>query len=220
VLDRFRAGAMPASLDELSGEEVTCYGKGDPLVVDGTSVIEFNWGGAAGYGDPLLREPERVFGDVVAGVVSADDAEGQYGVVVRDGRLDEGATEAVRNDLRRRRFAGAGLSGEPRALGASAPDGALLIGDDVWFTSGAGTYHCAHCGEEVGSAGGHSKEKLGIWQHPVSDINSHFRDPAIYVDDDIVYRELICPGCATRLATEVCRPGDDVLAEIRIGGQS
>jgi N-methylhydantoinase B len=217
IRDQFRTGALPASLDELSGDEITCYGKGAPLIVDDTSVIEFNWGGSAGYGDPLLRDPERVFGDVVAGVVSAADAEHQYGVVVRDGRLDSGATTDCRTTLRRRRFAGAGLTGEPRAADATAPQDVLLIGDDVWFDRAAGTYHCAHCGQETGAAGGHSKEKLGVWEHPVAEIGSRFRDPSIYVDDEIVYRELICPGCATRLATEVCRPGDDVLAEVRIG---
>ena len=53
-------------------------------------------------------------------------------------------------------------------------------------------------------------------EHAVEDIGTQFRDPGIYVDDTIVWREFICPGCATRLATEVCRPDDEVLAEIRL----
>lgn len=36
------------------------------------------------------------------------------------------------------------------------------------------------------------------------------------VDAEIIWRELFCPGCATRLATEVARPDDDVLIDIRL----
>ena len=77
-------------------------------------------GRPAGYGDPLLRDPQRVFGDVAAREVSAEDAEHQYGVIVRDGRLDEEATEQRRAELRRKRFEAAGLSGDPRERDASA----------------------------------------------------------------------------------------------------
>jgi N-methylhydantoinase B len=216
VREQFQAGKLPGALEELSGEEVTCYGKGNPLMVQDASVIEYNWGGSAGYGDPLLRDPERVFGDVAAGVVSAEDAEHQYGVVVRDGRLDEQGTEQRRDELRRKRFAAAGLDGEPRPRDASPPDGATLIGEDIWVDHDAGAYRCAHCGEEIGALSSHTKEKLGVWEHPVEEIGKEFRDPGIYVDDTIVWREFVCPGCATRLATEICRPDDEVLAEIRL----
>jgi N-methylhydantoinase B len=137
-------------------------------------------------------------------------------VIVRDGRLDEDATEERRAELRRKRFEAAGLSGEPQSRDASPPDGALMIGDDIWIDRDAGAYRCAHCGVQTGALSGHAKEKLGVWEHPVEDIGRQFRDPGIYVDDTIVWREFICPGCATRLATEVCRPDDEVLAEIRL----
>lgn len=56
--------------------------------------------GGGGYGDPLLREPARVLADVVAGKVTAEGARGDYGVVVRDGRVDDDATAALRSERR------------------------------------------------------------------------------------------------------------------------
>ena len=50
-----------------------------------------------GYGDPLLRPPERVLADVVDGHISAEAARRDYGVVVTEGpALDGDATAAER----------------------------------------------------------------------------------------------------------------------------
>ncbi len=54
-------------------------------------------GGGGGYGNPLEREPERVFEDVCEGLVSIDAAREFYGVVFdEDGNLDLAATDALR----------------------------------------------------------------------------------------------------------------------------
>jgi N-methylhydantoinase B len=216
VRDQFAAGKLAASVDELGGEEVPCYGKGEPLVLDDSSVLEYNWGGAAGYGDPLLRDPQRVFGDVAAGVVSAADAEHQYGVLVADGRLDADATERRRAELRRERLNAAGIDRDPAAVDASPPGGAVVIGEDIWIDRDA--YHCAHCGEEIGALSEHPKQRLAVRERPLQELGARFHDPATYVDDEIVWREFLCPGCGTRLATEVARPSDDVLVDIRLTG--
>lgn len=49
-----------------------------------------------GYGDPLKRSPNAVLGDVLEGFISADAAQSDYGVVVKDKSLDQAATEAER----------------------------------------------------------------------------------------------------------------------------
>jgi N-methylhydantoinase B len=56
--------------------------------------------GGGGYGDPLLRDPARVLGDVLAGKVTTEGARRDYGVVVRDGQVDEEATASLRAERR------------------------------------------------------------------------------------------------------------------------
>jgi N-methylhydantoinase B len=56
--------------------------------------------GGGGYGDPLLRDPQRVLEDVLDRKVGVKAAAEQYGVVVVDGRVDEDQTAARRAALR------------------------------------------------------------------------------------------------------------------------
>ena len=62
--------------------------------------------GAGGYGDPLNRDIQKVLQDVIECKVSVEGARRDYGVVIigneYDGyQIDEGATEAMRQELRR-----------------------------------------------------------------------------------------------------------------------
>jgi len=56
--------------------------------------------GGGGYGDPLMRDPERVLADVRDGAVTVEAAQRDYGVVVTGGKgswaIDPGATRALR----------------------------------------------------------------------------------------------------------------------------
>jgi N-methylhydantoinase B len=60
--------------------------------------------GGGGYGDPLERDPEMVETDVADGYVTIEAAKGEYGVVIdpATGRVDRGATEALRASRRGR----------------------------------------------------------------------------------------------------------------------
>ena len=56
--------------------------------------------GGGGYGDPFLRDPERVRQDVMDGLVTLESARDDYGVVIQDMEtfsIDWAATRAVRN---------------------------------------------------------------------------------------------------------------------------
>ena len=52
--------------------------------------------GGGGRGDPLERETDRVLRDVVCAYITEEQAREDYGVVIRNGALDEAATEALR----------------------------------------------------------------------------------------------------------------------------
>ena len=49
-----------------------------------------------GYGNPLERDPEAVLSDMLDGYISAEQAEADYGVVIRGKALDAAATDALR----------------------------------------------------------------------------------------------------------------------------
>lgn len=68
---------------------------------EGTRIVS-ECGGGGGYGDPLLREPGKVLREVLDGLLSAERALADYGVVVDDrtGVVDEAATRAARERLR------------------------------------------------------------------------------------------------------------------------
>jgi N-methylhydantoinase B len=67
-------------------------------------VFRLDTPGGGGYGNPLLRDPDRVLADVREGIVSVAAAEQQYGVVLkRDGEayaVDQTATETMRRAMK------------------------------------------------------------------------------------------------------------------------
>jgi N-methylhydantoinase B len=88
---------------------------GFPLQPDDVLLMESSGGG--GFGDPLDRDLARLAADVAEGYVTRAAAETIYGVVWRDGTIDEAGTADRRATLRARRTrirltAGAGLDAE------------------------------------------------------------------------------------------------------------
>lgn len=93
VAERLADDEVPTEFDELDGTLEETVGKGDPIELGDSSVVEWWWGSSSGYGDPLDRDPERVAADVRAGSVSETHAEKTYGVVLDDeGEVDQAAT--------------------------------------------------------------------------------------------------------------------------------
>lgn len=69
--------------------------------VDAGDVIELREMGGPGYGNPLERDPERVFRDFEDGYVSRAKAADIYGVVIsQEGRVDQQATVALKKNPR------------------------------------------------------------------------------------------------------------------------
>jgi N-methylhydantoinase B len=79
------------------------------FVEEGATVVVRSAGGG-GYGDPLLRDAERVAADVREGYVSLNAAIRLYGVVLKaDGTVDADATAGLRQRSRDARFTLTGL---------------------------------------------------------------------------------------------------------------
>lgn len=68
----------------------------DTAVLEPGDVLAIRSAGGGGRGDPFLREPWRVAEDVARGHVSEVSARADYGVALKDGRVDEAATAALR----------------------------------------------------------------------------------------------------------------------------
>jgi N-methylhydantoinase B len=101
------AGTIPSSIDEMGGvQEILSCAEEAVLGPDDAHIMF--WQGGGGYGDPLLRSPDKVANDVVEMRVSESSARNIYGVVLRDLAVDEPATDAQRAHIRssRRELAG------------------------------------------------------------------------------------------------------------------
>ena len=93
------AGTIPSSIEEMGGVQEILSCEEEAVLGPNDAHIMF-WQGGGGYGDPLLRSPDKVATDVVEMRVSQTSARDIYGVVLRDLAVDEAATEARRADIR------------------------------------------------------------------------------------------------------------------------
>lgn len=153
-------------------------------------VVAFSYVGGGGYGDPSERDPARVLADVVNELVSREMAERCYGVVVRNGAVDEAETRARRDRIRRERLGGA----EP----ARAP-GPPAAGDSGWALQldSEGRLAC-RCGHDFGPA---SESWKVAARTRVVDPADH--GPIVIVRDELEIREHVCPGCGTLVESEL-----------------
>ncbi len=94
-------GDIPQSLEEVEGKLEVATGI-TPTYQKKGDVYHCIGMGGGGYGDPLARDPERVFRDVVNGLVTTQGAEDYYGVVIRPHpwRVDSEASQIRRDAIR------------------------------------------------------------------------------------------------------------------------
>jgi N-methylhydantoinase B len=163
--------------------------------------------GGGGYGDPLDRDPARVVADVEQLIVSAERAALDYGVVLRDGAVDEAGTAARRTTIRTERLNGRPPTREPGPMQLSAGEGpigpALRLDVDRHVR--------CRCGEDLGPATENFKEAAVTRIVEPSDHGAH-----LVLHPELELREHICPACATLLEAEVVRRGEPSLHTIEI----
>jgi N-methylhydantoinase B len=191
-------------------------GKGTGLMVGGGDVLYWNWSPAGGFGDPLTRDPALVAADVAEGGVTDEGADRVYGVVLRAGAVDEEHTARLREQrlLRRMREAGAALESLPPVR--EVPADAETIADVYVINRADDRLECFRCGSGLGAVTDDPKQGMVVVERPVSSLSPGAPDPSVFVDDDVIWRDLLCPGCGVRLATEVAYPGAPLFREIEL----
>lgn len=197
-------GQVPTELAALGGDA-------DIMPVHGESVLGpedalyVSWQGGGGYGDPLHRDPDAVASDVADDKVSRDVAEEIYGVVLgADGSVDVDRTAAERNLLREQRIGKAPLPiDESAALGGDRIDDNLI----VRRTADRAVVSCAHCGHTHGEQGSDFYASLARVVGPTHRAGpSICPDPSVYIDAEVRFTQLCCPGCGTAVKTSVAPP--------------
>lgn len=64
-------------------------------------------------------------------------------------------------------------------------------------------YRCRRCDHDLGAATGNFKDGAVMKERPIEDANPLIVDPKTFIDDEVVFRQYYCPGCATLLENEV-----------------
>jgi N-methylhydantoinase B len=210
VTERLRMGDVPVSLDDLTGEEEIVGFKTAPLDMGAADVWEWVSPSTAGYGDPLRRDPAAVLRDAVAAGLTVANAERVFGVIIRDGGVDEDATRACRRAARRERLEGA----KPAEPGEAPepPSGARRVGDILHVVDG----HWWCYGADLGPSSGNYRERCIVRERPARLIAPEFDAHDVEMADQIVFREYVCPVTGYRIDAELARAGEPLLHDIRV----
>jgi N-methylhydantoinase B len=218
VLEQLRGGRIPQDLSELTGAAEYVQPKERDVLQYPSDVWELRWAAGGGFGDPLERPPAAVARDVRDELLPPSDAGDLYGVVLGgdgngDGDVDEDATSALRRDMLAQRLGGS--PAEPQRI-----DGELVttLGPSLALMRNGGGVEltCTQCGTSFGALDGW-KDRAVTVTRSVDEANTHIDAPAIYVDDDVLFRSYHCRGCARAVDAEVTvgadTPFDDVSVE-------
>jgi N-methylhydantoinase B len=200
ALDALAGGRVPQTLDELGGTRDVMGGEVETGIGLRDAVF-VHWQSGGGYGDPLRRDPAAVVEDVREAKVSEEAASALYGVVLDSaGEVDADATAQRRTALRGERRAAAGLP-DAAVDSPGVDDGEGL---DANQTLHGRTVHCRHCGTDLGTLGEPYLAALPRIETGPSGAGPHvWADSSTYVDEQVVFRQVLCPGCATALLSQV-----------------
>jgi len=205
-----RTGRMPAALQELGGEHINVSPKTGGVVQHAGDVFSLAWTSAAGFGDPLEREPGKVVQDIEDGYISREWAEERYGVCLDpDGALDEQKTDNLRKQIVAGRLSAAdGARAELQNLPERPEDLHVSEGLVISRCEEGAFYTCRKCRSRLHSADENYKSGCVKRVTDVQYVGLSPIDPHLFVDDQIEYREYFCPGCGILLQSDFSRPED------------
>jgi N-methylhydantoinase B len=208
IREMFAAGALPGSLEALTGDTriSQCFAQS---VLEPGDVLYMNCQGGGGYGDPILRDPQAVSRDCCDGLVSQASAHDIYGVVLAsDGTADLEATATRRaeiRDIRRRE-----MKAETILEGKADIEAGRPIDDNLTLvtTRDGAQLACRHCAQIVGNE--ENVLHAGVVEGASSLAGPGIRSaPEFFVDAPVTFTQLICPGCSTAFHTSIA-PKDEL----------
>lgn len=186
--------ALPDRLKSINGELEWLICKHVRSPINTGDVWYHSWQGGGGYGDPILRDTAFVETDVARGAVSKEVCNTVYGVVLSaDGKADQPATKAKRDQLRTARKSAAkkasidGLNWSYQGKGRTEIAEALVIDTENKSVS------CGQCGHRHCSSDDNLLDHLGLIEvHPSA------AGPVrgeVYDRGRFKMRQFICTNC-------------------------
>ncbi len=150
-----------------------------------------------------------------------------YGVILNDGVIDEAATAARRQEIRKERLAHAA---QPHTSMRSQPDrersGAIhrfpvaeelkvvTIGEQNFIA-------CADCEYLICDAASNYKLGSACINGSLVEIDDKlFSDPRDELDEDIVYREYLCPNCGILFENELTKASEEPLWDVEFSSSA
>jgi N-methylhydantoinase B len=210
VPELLSGGHVPQDFDQIGGEELAVGFKGPPLDLPPGFAWEWVSPTAAGWGDPLLRDPADVERDVDLGLLPADDARRVYGVVVGDAD----ATAAARLQLRRERLGGSGSADPAEPVdppaGAARAGELLHVVDGRWWCNGA----------DLGPVDGSWKTNAAHQQLTFDELAPEFGGGNPEMAGKVALHAWYCPVTGYRLDLELTRGDESPLTDMVLASSS
>src|SRR5262249_39919088 len=215
VLRLFARRRIPASIDEVQGQDELLQLRQIDIHQGPSDVYEVAFAAGAGYGDPLERDPEAVRKDVYLEDISPLAAREIFCVALvgsgEDLRVDAAVTASLRHAALVQR-----LGRQPRPYAGPRLRVLRSITEylDLVQHDGAHWLACSRCGPPLGPASDNYKLHCHRINRPIQAACTLIGDPRRFIDDGVEFRQFCCPGCGVVVENEVSRAGDPTLQDI------
>ncbi|MBF6570610.1 MAG: hydantoinase B/oxoprolinase family protein [Candidatus Binataceae bacterium] len=209
--DLLKGGRWPRDLKDLRGNFDHLPPECDSQL-GWNDVYYTNWQGGGGYGDPILRDPASVAYDVLEKKVSVEAARGLFGVALdADGKVIPDQTARLRIELLKTRAGNKAAQPKPSQ---PVKSGSSRIDDNI-VTDADGRWICAHCGTTLAEPGRNYLDGAHLRRGVPAEAGPQIRgEPAMFVDQHIVFRQFCCPGCYVAILTEIV-PNDETQYRVK-----
>jgi N-methylhydantoinase B len=198
--DEYPQARKPQDAASLGGSWQAFGSKPGMMPMAAGDVFAVSWQGGGGVGDPLERDPQRVWTDVLDGLISEEQARELYGVVGGDA-LDTEGSRALRDQLRSDRLGG--REAQPGLEESDTP--VLSLGSGLELHRRDGSW-------EVRSSGHVLARDTTAWRSEA--VTARLEDPGLH--PDLAVTAFYCPFTGRQLAVDVHERDRDPVDDVEI----